>query len=289
MSWRTVIIESKAKLSYKNDHLVIRAEDVHMVHLSEIAVVLVESTAAVITSYLISELSNWKITIIFCNTKHMPISIVMPIYSNYKTSERISNQVEWDEYKQGEAWRQIVKNKILNQALNLQKINKLESYKTLMEYYDSVQPFDQNSREGAAAKLYFKEMFGDAFIRHGDCTINVALDYGYTILLSYVVRSIVSLGYITQLGINHKNSFNPYNLASDLMEPFRPIVDFFVYENINREFDSEYKRELVSLMNEKVSTTLGNYYINNAIQQYVQSIVGFIEEDREIMEVYLHN
>ena len=107
--------------------------------------------------------------------------------------------------------------------------------------------------------------------------------------MSYVVRSIVSLGYITQLGINHKNSFNPYNLASDLMEPFRPIVDFFVYENINREFDSEYKRELVSLMNEKVNTTLGNYYINNAIQQYVQSIVGFIEEDREIMEVYLHN
>lgn len=289
MSWRTVIIESKAKLSYKNDHLVIRADDVHMVHLSEIAVVLVESTAAVITSYLISELSNWKIPIIFCDTKHMPISIVMPIYSNYKTSERISNQVEWEEYKQGEAWRQIVKNKILNQALNLQKINKLESYKTLMEYYDSVQPFDQNSREGAAAKLYFKEMFGDAFIRHSDCDINVALDYGYTILLSYVVRSIVSLGYITQLGINHKNSFNPYNLASDLMEPFRPIVDFFVYENINREFDSEYKRELVSLMNEKVNTTLGNYYINNAIQQYVQSIVGFIEEDREIMEVYLHN
>ena len=159
-------------------------------------------------------------------------------------------------------------------------LNKLECnyYKKLLEYKDEVLIADSNNREGHAAKVYFNLLFGKDFIRGREDNINIALDYGYSILLSVFNKEIVSKGYITQLGINHKNEFNYFNLSCDLMEPFRILIDQIVIENKEKEFDKSYKYKLIDVMNNKIQIGGREYFVSNAIPIYVKSVFEAIEE-----------
>ena len=130
-------------------------------------------------------------------------------------------------------------------------------------------------------------MFGKDFSRDENNNINATLNYGYTILLSTFNKEIVSNGYLTQLGINHKNEFNYFNLSSDLMEPFRPLVDEFVYEKKEDIFDVDYKMGLVGILNKKIRLGDKEYYVSNAISVYVKSVVDAIENQSfEKMHLY---
>ena len=230
MGWRTVAINKNCKLSYKNDYLLIRSEKLEMIHLSEINMIIVENGMVSITSYLINELANNKIKLIICNEKHTPSCEMVPYYGSFNTSKKVLIQSKWRKHTKDLAWQILVKYKIHNQAMLLKSLNKSD-YIKLLDYEGQVQVADKTNREGHAAKVYFNQLFGKEFSRDDLNSINSALDYGYSILLSILSREIVSKGYITQLGINHKNEFNQFNLASDLMEIFRPLVDRVVYEN----------------------------------------------------------
>ena len=279
MSFRTIIITQKAKLSYKDNFMMITSEDVKMVHLSEINTIIVESNMVQISAYLLNQIAKNKIKLIICDERHNPTAEMVPYYANFNTSKRAIQQAKWlDEAKQV-AWTNIVINKIKNQAKLLENIGN-ERYKMLIEYMQDVELDDASNREGHSAKVYFNSLFGLDFTRDKVCDINMALDYGYTILLSAFNRTISSLGYINQLGIKHKNEYNFFNLGCDLMEPFRVLVDEFVYNNKERVFDSECKRDLVQLLNKNVQFCGKNMFLTNAINVFVNNALRAVDENR---------
>ena len=233
-----------------------------------------------ITSYLINELINNKIKLIFCDEKHNPAGEVIPYYGSFNTSKKILKQTNWKEERKDLVWQQIVKIKIHNQAMVLKEL-KIENYEKLLEFETQVLPGDKTNREGHAAKVYFNLLFGKKFIRGENDNINSSLDYGYTIMLSTMNKEIVSKGYITQLGINHRSEFNQFNLACDLMEPFRPLVDKIVYENCNLELNKNQKYKLIDVLNNKIEIGHKEQYVGNAIPIYIQSVFDALENEKE--------
>ena len=280
MGWRTVVINKNCKLSYKNDYLIIRSEELQMIHLSEINTIIVENGMASITSYLINELSEKKIKLIVCDEKHNPSCEMVPYYGSFNTSKKVMNQVNWSQERKNLSWQQLIKYKIHNQAMLLKKLN-INGFDKLLEYEEQVEIADKTNREGHAAKVYFNLLYGMDFNRSEPDNTNISLDYGYTILLSLMNREVVSKGYITQIGINHKNEFNQFNLSCDLMEIFRPLVDEIVYENREFVFDKEYKYKLVNVCNREIYIQGKKQYLSNAIQIFINSVFDFLENTEE--------
>lgn len=277
MSWRTVVITKHVKLSYKNSYLIVRGEQEQMIHLSEIHTLLIDTTRAVLTAYLISELMKQKIKVIFCDEKRQPESEIVPYYGAHNTSKKIKAQLAWSISAQQEIWTAVIAEKIQQQQRLLNKLG-LPAAQKLKNYLADLQLYDVTNREGHAAKVYFNALFGKDFVRESDDTINIALNYGYTILLSTFNKEIVSQGYLTQIGLKHTNQFNYFNLSSDLMEPFRPMVDALVYNNMNDTFDTAYKLQLVNLLNEQVIIQGQKHFVTMAIHLYLKSVFKALDE-----------
>ncbi len=271
MSWRVVIISRVAKLDLKLGNLVIRSETNNKIHLSEISTLIIENTAVSLTAALLSELTKRKIKVIFCDPQRNPQAELMPYYGSHDTSAKIRQQIAWSKETKANIWTEIIHNKIYQQAIFLKKMQKQEA-ELLFTYIKALEHNDVSNREGHAAKVYFNALFGQSFARSNECVINAALNYGYAILLSAFNREIVSNGYITQIGIHHDNIYNQFNLASDLMEPFRPLVDSIAYTIENEEFKKEDKYKLVGVLNQQVLIDKQQHYVNNAIKIYCKSI-----------------
>lgn len=278
MSFRTVVIENSSKLSYKNRFLVVKQDnDEKYIHLSEIDTIIVDSISVSISTYLLKELCSNKINIIFCDEKHNPFGELEGYYLSHNSSKKISSQFKWTKERKDMLWSEIVKNKVINQALILSKLNS-DKYDLLLSYIDEITAGDKTNREGHAAKVYFNELFGKGFVRNESDNINAALNYGYAILLSTINKEVISNGYITQIGIHHKNEFNEFNLSCDLMEPFRTIIDNFVYYNQDRELDTAYKLDIVNIFNNRYKYDNKNYVLKDAIKIYVKNTLESIND-----------
>lgn len=273
MTWRVVVIENRAKLELNLSHLVVRQDGnkVKKIYLKDISHIIVNTTEASITFALLNEIVKNKIKLIFCDEKRNPTAEVSPFYSSYNTSEKIRSQIKWDTYIKGEVWRLIVERKIKNQ-MNLLKDNGKDEYQLLESYIAQVEFADLSNREGHAAKVYFNALFGKNFSRSDDSNINAALNYGYSILLATINRQVVSNGYITQIGIFHDNMFNQFNLSSDLIEPWRIMVDKKVYADMYKVFDKERKMELLDIINDFVIIDNRKVRVNQAIDIYIRSV-----------------
>ncbi len=271
MSFRTVVITRQSKISYKNRFLVVKQDnDEKYIHLSEIDTIIVDSISVSISAYLLKELSDNKINIIFCDDKHNPFGELASYYSRHNTSKKIKEQISWKQSDKDKLWSKIVKNKIVNQAMMLRKIDS-DKYDLILSYVEDVTIGDKTNREGHSAKVYFNALYGMDFIRNNNDSINAALNYGYAILLSTVNKEIVSNGYLTQLGIHHKNEFNEFNLTCDLMEPFRVIIDNFVYYNKDRELDTNYKLDIVNIFNNTYKYSGKNYILKDIIRMFIKN------------------
>lgn len=278
MSWRIVVISRSAKLDYKLDYMIVRQEEITKIHLSEISMLIIESTAVSLTASLLSELTKRKIKTIFCDEKRNPSSELISYYGSHDTSAKVRKQIIWSKEVKTEVWTEIVTEKIRNQRSLLKKLNKIE-YKLLDDYIEQVQIGDCTNREGHAAKVYFNALFGVKFTRTSDSPINAALNYGYGLLLSAFNREIVANGYITQLALFHDNMFNPFNLGSDLMEPFRILVDKRVIKLLPEKFEHDEKMFMVDLLNQEIVIDGKNNYINNAVKIYCKSVFDAINEN----------
>lgn len=286
MSWRIVVVSNSAKLDYQMGYLTVRQNTTTKIHLSEISTLLIESTAVSMTAYLLCELVKKKIKVIFCDEKRNPLSEIMPLYGSHDTSLKIRNQVEWSQDDKMAVWTEIVAEKIRKQAELLKEYGKSE-HNMLNSYIEELQFGDTTNREGHAAKVYFNAIFGMDFTRNADNSINAALNYGYGILLSAFNREIVSNGYSTQFGLFHDNMFNPFNLGSDLMEPFRPLVDRKVLFMQPDKFEHEEKMKVLDILNEEVSISGKKEYINNAIKIYCKSIFDALnDKDLSLIKFY---
>ena len=279
MGWRTVAVTNQCKLTYKNNYMIVKNEDINMIHLSEIDTLILESNKIAITTMLINELLKNKIKIVFCDERHNPSGEVIPYYGCHNTSKKVVEQINISKLIKEEVWNNIIKQKIRNQGNILKKYDK-ENYENLIIYSNEVVGADLTNREGHSAKIYFKSLFGEDFTRDDISEINSALDYGYSILLSSFNKEVVKNGYITQLGINHRSEFNYFNLSCDLMEPFRPIIDDVVYKNRYEVFDKYYKYKLINCLNEKIKVNNKEYFLSNAIEKYTKNIISVLENEK---------
>lgn len=286
MSWRTVVISSSAKLDYQMGYLIVRNQDVVKIHISEISILIIETTSVSLTSALLCELTKKKIKVIFCDEKRNPSSELIPYYGSHDTSMKVRKQIAWSDDIKTSVWTEIVAEKIRKQAENLDKWNKSES-QMLYEYISQIEFGDATNREGHAAKVYFNVLFGLDFTRSSENSINAALNYGYSLLLSCCARETALNGYITQLGLFHDNIFNQFNLASDLMEPFRPIVDDIVRAITPDKFEHDEKIELLKLLQKEVIIARRKECVNNAMKIYCRSIFDALNDsDISLIKFY---
>lgn len=286
MSWRTVVISKNAKLDYQLGYLVVRNQDVVKIHINEIAVLIIETTSVSLTAALLCELTKKKVKIIFCDEKRNPSSELIPYYGSHDTSMKVRKQIAWSEDIKTAVWTEIVTEKIRKQAENLEHWNQGES-ELLYEYISQMEFGDATNREGHAAKVYFNALFGMDFTRTAENSINAALNYGYSLLLSTCTREITINGYITQLGLFHDNMFNPFNLASDLMQPFRPLVDNLIKQMAPEKFEHDEKMEVVKLLQKEIILAGRKEYLSNAMKLYCRSVFDALNDgDISLIKFY---
>ena len=286
MAFRNVLIESPCKLTYKGGYLVVRREDkVTKVHLSEVSSVTLQSTQSFVSAYLLSELAKAKISLVISDEKASPIGQYLPIYGAHNVSKRIVEQIEWGEPIKKRVWQRVVKDKIIHQARLLELRGREAAASQLKAMAGEVRSGDTTCREAAAARLYCQALFGEKFSRDSDCSVNAALNYGYAIILSAVSREIVSRGFQTPLGICHRSEYNQFNLSCDLMEPFRPIVDRLVFDNVGPDFTREDKRLLVDALNNTISYRDGSYHVSSVIGMYVHECLSALCKRLSVDEI----
>lgn len=278
--WRTIVITQRCKLDLRYNNMNIRINDsLKQVNIQEIGVLIIESTSVSLTTSLLSELMKNKIKVIFCDETHNPQSELVSYYGGYDQSERIKSQISWSNEIKENLWTIIVSEKIKKQMEVLKYFN-IKEYKLLENYMFQVEHFDITNREGHAAKVYFNLLFGVTFNRDDkENFINMALDYGYSILLSLFNREIVSNGYITNIGLFHKNKFNHFNLSCDLMEPFRPLVDKMVVEMNIKNFSTEEKRHLQKILSTQLFIKNKQFFLQDVVRIYTKSILDALDEN----------
>ncbi|BBD22964.1 CRISPR-associated endonuclease Cas1, subtype II/NMENI [Streptococcus constellatus subsp. constellatus SK53] len=278
MGWRTVVVNTHSKLSYKNNHLIFKdASRTELIHLSEVDILLLETTDIVLSTMLIKRLVDENILVIFCDDKRLPTAMLMPYYARHDSSLQLSNQITWSEDVKAEVWTTIIAQKILNQAMYLGDCGFFEKSQSVIDLYNGLELFDPSNREGHAARIYFNTLFGNDFSREQDNDINAALDYGYTLILSMFAREVVVCGCMTQFGLKHANQFNQFNLASDIMEPFRPIIDRIIYENRNDDF-VKIKRELFTIFSDTFLYNGKEMYLSNIISDYTKKVIKTLNQ-----------
>lgn len=283
--FRTVLIESPCRLSYKSGYMVVRKdEETSKIHLSEVSSVMLHTQQAYVSAYLLSEFAKNKISLVISDERHNPVGQYLPLYGAHNTTKRIAEQLAWGEPIKKRVWQKVVREKIRQQASVLADRD-LPEAKTLKGAVDEVRSGDVTNREAHAARIYFQALFGQGFSRDSNCVVNDALNYGYSILLSTVNREIVSRGYLTQCGICHRNEYNEFNFACDLMEPFRPVVDRAVDDWVAGEFDSSVRRMLVDLPNKVVAYRDGAYKLGSVVSLFVQDCLNALNKKASIDDI----
>lgn len=279
MSWRTVVIESQSKLDYKMGYMVIRSDITQKILLDEIYILIIANPAVAITGILLAALTEKKIKVIFCDTKRNPISELVPHHGSHDSASKIRAQMVWGNDIKSLVWQEIISEKIRKQAEFLYELDMDKQADMLSGYIGQIELADASNREGHAAKVYFNALFGMDFTRSADIPVNAALNYGYSLILSAFNREISANGYLTQLGIFHSNMFNHFNLSSDLMEPFRVLVDRSVYDMNPKEFDKKEKYTLLQMFDMKVVIDGQSQFLSNAIKLYTKSVFGAINDN----------
>lgn len=277
--FRTIVINKRCKLESRLGYLVIRTIEESRVYIQEIENLIIESTAVSLTSALMSDLISAGVNVIFCDSVHLPHSMCLPISFHYNSTRKINIQFEWNAELKKTCWQKIVKEKIKQQAFVLNKVNKKDAEATLLQYRERVLPGDLNNIEAIAAKCYFAALFGDYFSRTKSNNIeNSALNYGYSILLACFSREIVACGYLTELGIWHRGQENSYNLACDLMEPFRPLIDLHVYDMPIAE-ENNFRHYMVNVLNRKVLIDNELQSLVYAIRLYTRKVLKYLNSE----------
>ena len=278
MGYRQVIIKKSEKLHFKDKQLIIDKDNQNTkIPLEDINYILIEDSTTIITTRLLAELGKNAISLIVCDEKHEPTSIMYPYNYHFKQLDVFTHQLEIDDSIKNEFWNQIVKRKIENSIRVLEMTSKEEfPISKLNEYINEVIDGDSKNREGLAAKIYFRSIFGSDFIRFYDDNINAALNYGYTILASAIIRNLAVYGLNTYLGIHHNSKINNFNLAYDFLEPYRSVIDKFVYDNkddIVLPLSFEFRKKLINLLNKEVLHQNKKYTIEYSISLLIKSYI----------------
>lgn len=288
MGWRIVYIEESENVSSYLDNVKIkRINDDILIPYRDIHTLIIDNYKTYLTTNFIIKCAEYKINLIICGLEHLPIAFVNPISGNSQSPLVLKKQLEWKNNMKEKLHKLIIKGKIENQVQilisnnkNIDVINKIKQFKN--QTIDG----DLTNREGLAAKMYFRELFGNNFIRFNDDVVNAALNYGYTILRTQISKVLISKGLNTNLGIFHRGIDNQFNLSDDIIEVFRPIVDNYVYKNIlNKDtFTREDRINLIKITTKNMKYNGQKHTFLNVINLYVSNIIDYMnnKENEEI-------
>lgn len=256
MSWRILYIEEQDYLSLYLDNVRIKKINRDItIPLSDINTIMIDNQQTTLSANLINKCAEYNVSIVTCNHKHLPQAIILPSSGHYRAAAMFREQLCWQGDTLAKLWQKIVQIKIINQANILQETNKsLPVRDRLYKFAAETQLADAGNCEGLAAKMYFRELFGVDFFRDAESPINAALNYGYSIFRSQIARALVAHGLNPHIGIFHRGPNNAFNLADDIIEPFRPIVDRFAYKMMipGTIFSRDHRLALIALPTKKV-------------------------------------
>lgn len=230
---RTLHFSNPAHLSFRNRQLVVELKDeqrtTRTIPFEDLGMVVLEHPQITITSSVLEALMNEQVAVLTCNSHYLPSGLFLPLDGHSEQTERIRNQLETSAPLKKQLWQQTVRAKIYNQAMLLERLG--VQNKRLLHLQNSVLSGDSGNCEGVAAAYYWGQIYGGNFVRSRDPeTPNAQLNYGYAILRSIVARALTASGMLPTVGIHHRNKYNAFCLADDIMEPYRPYVDWVVLQ-----------------------------------------------------------
>lgn len=287
MSWRIIYVSQANKLSLNLNSLqIIQGEEKYFVNLNEISTLVVEDYTCVLTNRLLIELANQGIPILILGLNKMPVGEFLPISDNVKTTKKIYIQCGWKNDTKDKLWTEIIKAKITNQIITLKLLNKENKLQLLVDNIEKIILGDKTNMEGISARIYFKELFDNKFTRFENDVENGCLNLCYHLVRTLISKEIIARGFNTTLGINHRSQYNTFNLADDIIEVFRPIVDYYVYNLLQEdefkeavEITKELKVKLLDVVNYKIEYNEKKYSIMNTVPYYVANIITYMEND----------
>jgi CRISPR-associated protein Cas1 len=285
MTWRTLFIKESEYIKLKLDNLEISKQGSTIyVPLSDIAMIILEGNHTTITTKLLTRLSKYNILLVICDDKYLPTGMYLSYGSYHRSAKRGRQQAAWTEQLKKAMWQQIVRQKTRNQILLAQEKDTDSQRIELMEdLYQQIMPGDETNREGHIAKLYFHSLYGVDFTRDDSCIENLAMNFGYAIIRSAIARMVVGQGLIPLLGIFHCNEYNSFNLVDDLMEPFRPLMDFWIHRMVigKEEYLSyESRIHLIDFMNQSMRYKNQKSTVDQVMQKYINSFVQAMEKEK---------
>lgn len=284
MGWRSVVVANPAALDFHQRALRIRQGDsTAQVPLEDISVLLIEHREISLTSALLAACADAQIAVLTVGDDHHPNGVLLPYLPHSRALKVMRAQLDMSEPAQKRLWQTIVQRKIRNQAAVLARFGPAApaEQRFLVRIADDVRSGDADNLEGQAAQRYFRTLWGDDFTRNQPRFVNAALNYGYAVIRAAIARSLVAYGFLPAFGIHHRSEQNAFNLADDLIEPYRPLVDAHVLKSWplepDRELSPKDKQQLVALLHRDVQTTVAKQNVLASIDACVVSLTQWLE------------
>lgn len=289
MTWRSVMISRPATLRREKFALLIEQEQTARVPFEDIAVIVLNHREITLTHPVLSACGEYGIGLFATGPNHHPNGVFMPFLPHSRGTRMLRLQLDLGRPAAKRAWQAIIQAKIGNQAECL-KLTDNPGVERLESLARRVRSGDPDNLESQASGLYFRSLFGNSFHRGQPRWINAALDYGYTVFRAAIARGLVAHGFLPALGLFHASEQNAFNLADDLIEPFRPLVDLHVVKHrIGHDVDELHpadKAALVALLNVDMAMPRGTMSALSSIEQAVESLARIYEGDStELLEL----
>ncbi len=291
MVWRSVVISQPAKLKREHFSLVIEQVQSARVPFEDIAVIVLNNREITLTHPVLSACAEYGIALYSTGDNHQPNGVFLPFLSHTRVTRMMRLQLAIDKPKTKRAWAEMVKVKVGNQAKCL-KLAKKGDHERLESYVGRVRSGDVENLEAQASSYYFPQLFSKGFNRAQDCWANAMLDYGYAVLRGAITRALVAHGFQPNIGLFHRSEQNAFNLADDLIEPYRALVDLHTFKETNPHADPlaqlmpTDKAGLVALLNADVKMPRGNMSVLASIEQAAESLVRLYEGgDESVLEL----
>ena len=288
MAFRNIYIENDVQMKIKNEQLFIKKEELEStMPLEDINSICIESQRSNITTYALRKFIEHDIIVYVCDEKHLPTGVLVGMNNYSRQLKNIRKQVEMPKPLMKRIWQNIIKIKILNQAECLRQLDK-GGAELLEKMSCSVNSGDTENVEARAANFYFRCLFGKTFNRKIECIENAALNYAYAIVRGIIARTLIMYGFEPSIGIFHHNQLNNFNLADDLIECFRPVVDLYVMNYIDfskGELDSLDKKILYNVVNTLVLIDGKKFNISGAVEYMIKSLSTSMNRNENLIKV----
>ena len=281
MAWRVVGIQNPAKLSTRDNQLIIAQDEEVNLPLEDLDALIIDSPATC-TVKLLNELADKSVTVVICDEKHLPSGVLLPYSQHSRQAKVTRQQLAMSQPLKKQLWQRIIEQKITNQADVLDYFHLNSSQ--LRQYSSDVKSGDSTNRESIAARIYFDQLLDDA-TRRKSMWHNSALNYGYAMVRSHIARHVAARGLVASQGIFHRNELNSFNLADDIIEPYRAAVDLYILSKVaplhigdnDKNLTKQDRQLIIDILNFSVIIKDKKFTLKHAVERTVESFIESIE------------